>query len=149
VNLDGDTKKRGANKHAEIVQGALMSRRGMPDPPDFTVPPLPAKPNAVQAAKHAAEVQRMAVAEKHWHYLCGELGREGLLATTDEGMLTQAAMIYALSWDAFRSGKPSAHAAQAKAYMQIADRMGLNESARAKFPKQAPSMDELEAALCG
>lgn len=136
--LDGDTRKLGANKHAEKVAGALVSARGIPDCPDFSPGPKAS----------AATKRRLAVAEKHWQYLAGELSREGLLSTADEGMLTQAAMIYALAWEAFREGHHAAHNAHTKAYMQIANLMGLNESARAKFPKQKPAMDDLEAAVC-
>ena len=86
-------------------------------------------------------------AAEHWQYLAGELSREGMLSTADGGMLTQAATIYAMSMEAFRSLDFAGHALLSKTYMQIADRMGLNESARAKFPAKKPAMDDLEAAL--
>lgn len=116
-----------------------MARRGMPKPPAFK-----AYPNDPPETR-----KRLAVAKAHWVYLAEQLAADGLLAQCDEGMLTQAAMIYALSWEAFREGHHAAHSMHSKAYMQIADRMGLNESARAKFPKKEAPMDDLEAALCG
>lgn len=137
--LDGDTRQRGANKHAEAIAGALHAQRGIPDMPDFTPPPKAS----------AAQKRVLADAAQHWQYLAGELSREGMLSTADGGMLTQAATIYAMAFEAFRTLDFSGHALHSKTYMQIADRMGLNESARAKFPAKKPAMDDLEAALCG
>lgn len=136
---DGDTRKRGANKHAALIAEACIAQRGIPDCPSF----------AASSDDPPETRRRLKVAKEHWQYLAGELSREGMLSTADEGMLTQAAMIYALAWEAFREGHHAAHNAHTKAYMQIANLMGLNESARAKFPAKKPAMDDLEAALCG
>lgn len=147
--IDGDTRKRGANKHAEHVSGTLMAQRGIPDMPDFTAPRCPASAPPEVAVRYKAAQERMKVARRHWEYLAGELSREGMMSTLDEGSLTQAATVYAMAWEAFQAGDFRAHAEYSKTYMQIADRMGLNESARAKFPAKKPAMDDLESALCG
>jgi phage terminase small subunit len=137
--LEGDTRQRGANKHAESIAAALISQRGEPDMPDWRAP------NGA-----SPEVRRrIKVAREHWQYLCRELGREGLLSTVDQGILASAAMTFAMAQEAFMAGDVRAHTEQSRTYMQIADRMGLNESARAKFPKKSEAIDPLEAALCG
>lgn len=137
--LEGDTRQRGANKHAEAIASALISQRGEPDMPLWEAP------EDADPAVH----RRLQVAREHWLYLCRELSREGLLSTVDQGMLATAATTYAMAQESFLMGDVRAHTEQSRTYMQIADRMGLNESARAKFPKKAEKMDELEAALCG
>lgn len=135
--IDGDTRKKGTNKHAEAIAGAMLAQRGIPDMPDFTPPPKAT----------AAQKRVLADAAEHWQYLAGELSREGMLSTADGGMLTQAATIYAMSMEAFRSLDFSGHALHSKTYMQIADRMGLNESARAKFPAKKPEMTDIQSAM--
>lgn len=147
--LEGDTRQRGANKHAESIAAALIAQRGEPEMPEWKVPPLPPDADPEMQYRHAAAKQRSKVAREHWTYLARELSREGLLSTVDQGMLANAAMTYALSQESFLAGDTRAHAEQSKTYMQIADRMGLSESARAKFPKREQKMDDLEAALCG
>lgn len=138
--LEGDTRQRGANKHAESIAAALISQRGEPEMPDWRAPK-----GALPEVR-----RRLRIAREHWQYLARELGREGLLSTVDQGMLANAAMTFALAQESFLAGDNRAHAEQSKVYMQIADRMGLSESARAKFPKKADQMDDpLEAALCG
>lgn len=147
--LEGDTRQRGANKHAQSISAALITQRGEPDMPQWEVPRLPAGASPEMQYRHAFAEQRIAVAREHWQYLARELSREGMLSTVDQGMLANAAMTFALSQESFVAGNMRAHAEQTKVYMQIADRMGLSESARAKFPKTSESIDPLEAALCG
>lgn len=137
--LEGDTRQRGANKHAESIAGACISQRGEPDMPDWS-DPEEASPEVLR---------RLKAARDHWAYLARELKREGLLSTVDQGMLANAAMTFALAQESFIAGDARINAEQSKTYMQIADRMGLHESGRAKFPKKEQTIDELEAALCG
>jgi hypothetical protein len=148
--LEGDTRKYGANKHAESISRAHITRRGTPpDPPPFKFPSYPRGEDAGARYQDMLRKWRKKVCAHHREYLAGELTREGLLSTVDEGVLTQAAQIYTLATEAFITGDHRAHPAHTQRYMQIADRMGLNEAARVKFPKGEPEMDDLEAALCG
>lgn len=137
--LEGDTRQRGANKHAESIAAAFIAQRGEPEMPEW------AAPEDASPAIH----RRLQVAREHWTYLCRELSREGLLSTVDQGMLATAATTFAMAQESFLMGDVRAHTEQSRTYMQIADRMGLNESARAKFPKKSEAIDPLEAALCG
>lgn len=126
---DGDTRHIGANKHAEACAGAHEARRGRPQMPADLDP----------------------IAREHWEYLADGLAAEGLLAMVDEGMLTLAAQLYSGIRKANKGRKPNFRALSdlAARYMQLADRMGLNESARAKIPRKPQATNPLDDAMCG
>ena len=86
------------------------------------------------------------MAAEYWETTADGLAAEGLLATVDEGMLTSISLAYAMMVFAGRTAARSFPDLMQR-YMQAADRMGLNESARAKFtkPKAAEGSPELDA----
>ena len=129
----GDTKKIGAKKFAKQTAAAMEARVGRPEcPPGLD-----------------------SIAKKHWEYLADQLQLEGLLTKLDQGMLTAAAVVFSALKRAApdpKAKKPHDHRAIAdltQRYMQLADRMGLNASARARLPKQEKKVNTLEDALCG
>lgn len=162
----GDTRKLGANKFEAAMSTAWEATRGRPAMPGILrAPKRPVQPRVTgvvdfdraadekytkDLANWEATRDRLKTAREHWVYLADTLEAEGLLANLDEGMLTGAALAYAMMTEAGRGGDDRAYARLWQRYIQAADRMGLNESARARLPKQAaPKMDAIESVLCG
>ncbi|MEZ5355696.1 MAG: hypothetical protein R2762_23935 [Bryobacteraceae bacterium] len=134
----GDTRQRGAKKHEAALAEAFEARRGRPPMPDslkFGASCKSQHPDAkIRKIQDAATRARLKMARDHWEYLADELAKNGMLASLDEGMLTGQALNYALGVEAAREGRETAFSRIWQRYMQIADRMGLSESARARLP---------------
>lgn len=124
---EGDTQKKGSRKHAAIMEAALEAKRGMPECPPGMDP----------------------VAKRHWQYLADGLHREGLLAEIDGGSLVTAATAYSAMIATHKAKDYVAWEKASGRYMQIADRLGLHESARAKFTKKQTTGDAIADAMCG
>ena len=124
---DGDTRQRGSRKHKQAIEAAHRARPGVPDPP--------------------ATLKGMALA--HYEYLADGLMAEGLIALIDQGALVSAATAFEAMMTAHEDGRARDWAEAAKLYMQIADRLGLHESARAKFVKKTTTTDPIGEAMCG
>lgn len=138
---NGDTRKLGANKFKESLGGFWEPRRGRPKFPAGLLfrasRPIAGEPEGVAAQRVAierAEKKRLLIARTHWKYIADQLEAEGKLAVIDEGVLTGLALSYALLIEAGRAGDVKAYKEVSQRYMQAADRMGLNESARARLP---------------
>jgi len=116
-----------------------MAKRGRPEMPDW----LRA---AYETEETGEKISLDKIAAEYWMTTADGLAREGLLAVVDEGMLTSIALVYASMVIAGRFALKT-FPDLVQRYMQLADRMGLNESARAKFtkPKQADGDPELDA----
>lgn len=133
---EGDTRQRGSNKHEQSLAAAWEARRGMPDMPkglDY-------------------------YAKQYWQTTAEGLAAEGLLATIDEGMLTATALIYGELRKAAKERDRRGLCELTQRFIHCCDRMGLNESARAKLatspgmlpmarPKAPPIDPMMEAML--
>jgi phage terminase small subunit len=126
--LEGDLRKVGQQKHDAMLEAAVLARRGMPKMPEWMQEPQ-------------SEIEK--IAAEYWETTADGLHREGLLATVDEGILTSISLAYASMVVAGRAGLKSFSELMQR-YMQAADRMGLNESARAKFTKPKPGEGDPE-----
>jgi phage terminase small subunit len=124
---EGDTRQRGARKHQEAIEAAHRAQPGIPEPP--------------------ASLTGEALA--HYEYLADGLFAEGLLAKIDQGALVAAATAFAAVMAAHKAGKINNWEKAVRVYMQMADRLGLHESARAKFTKKDTSADPIGEAMCG
>jgi phage terminase small subunit len=102
-----------------MIAAALQAKRGRPQMPQWLREPV----NEVSV-----------LAAEYWETTADGLMVEGLLAVVDEGMLTAISLAYAQMVCAGREGLRSFPDLMQR-YLQAADRMGLNESARAKFTK--------------
>ncbi len=143
--LEGDTRQRGASQHEKSLAGAYEARRGRPPVPGCLTFRKIAE-ESVSAASQRRSVLR--IAREHWVYLADELEYEKLLTKLDAGMLTSAALIYAQMVSAGITGYVVTFEKLAQRYMQIADRMGLNESARVKLPgRTEPKKDAGQSAM--
>lgn len=154
--LHGDTAKIGALRHQEEIESGFQSRRGRPPfPEELRFKPIPAfglEGEALAAHRQAEAIRKahLGVAAAHWEYIVSSLEADGIACPSDGGMLTSAALCYAMMIEAGQTGRVSAFVDLSQRYMQAADRLGLNESARAKLPRQpGRQVDEVEAALCG
>ena len=125
--IDGDTRKEGSKKHKAGIEAAFEADRGMPDCP----------------------TGMDKIAEDHWRYLAEGLHREGLLAKIDGGSLVTAATAYSAMITTAKAKHYNSWDKAAQRYMQIADRLGLHESARAKFTKRSTDVDDIADAMCG
>lgn len=153
--MQGDTRQRGALRHIESLEASFQSRRGRPPfPEELRFRPIPAfglEGEALAAHKQAEAARRafLATAAAHWEYIVSSLEADGLACPSDGGILTSTALCYAMMIEAAQTGKVSSFVDLSQRYMQAADRCGLNESARAKLPRQPGNkVDEREAALC-
>ena len=154
--LQGDTRQRGANKHADSLAGAFEARPGRPPLPEcFRFRATPAisgeRPTAATERKRLDTERRvrLSTARKHWLYLADQLESEKKLTMLDEGMLTGLALDYALMVEAGRDGDVGAFTKLKQRYMQAADRMGLNASARARLPGSGGKSNEVQSAMSG
>jgi hypothetical protein len=142
----GDTRQRGALQHAESIAAAFMATRGAPPQPEDFEPQKRGEDEDVAAWKTRESIR--ARARKHWDYLMGALDRDGLLAVSDQGILATCCWCYSLLTEAALRGDIKGVAALQAAYNTSSNLAGLNESARAKIPKQnTPQMTEQEMAL--
>jgi len=131
--LEGDTRQRGATQYEKDLGGAFEARRGRPPLPDvLRFVAIDSEDPKEASARQAL----LGLAMGHWEYLADELEREKMLASLDEGMLTTAALIYAQMVIAGAGIRVKDFVDLTQRYMQVADRMGLNESARVKLPKR-------------
>jgi len=134
---------RGHRTRAELLrerETAITSSRGCP--------PMPA---ALEDRPEDEDATRiiLASAREHWEYLCDVLSKDNLLGQADQGVLTSACLAFAAMAEAGRSGAMKTYLAAAAEYRSLADRMGMNEAARARLPKKPESnVDPLEATLC-
>lgn len=146
--LDGDTRKVGANRHAEQIAGAFVVTAGAPPIPS-ALSRIPVKPRADLPAELAYRLERermiIKAAREHWDYLMLVLAPNGLLSTCDQGVLLGLAMAFGEM--AYADGNQRVHAINS--YRMMSDRVGLNAATRAGFTKAPSAMDDLEAALCG
>jgi phage terminase small subunit len=124
---EGDTRKLGSRRHQEAIEAAHRARPGVPEPP--------------------ATLKGMAL--EHYEYLADGLLAEGLIALIDQGALVSAATAFEVMMRAHEEKRFRDWAEATKLYMQIADRLGLHESARAKFTKKDVSADPIGEAMCG
>lgn len=154
--MQGDTRQRGALRHLESLESGFQSRRGRPPfPEELHFKPIPAfglKGEALATHRQAEAVRKahLGIAAAHWEYIVSSLEADGIACPSDGGMLTSAALCYAMMIEAGQTGRVPAFVDLSQRYMQASDRLGLNESARAKLPRQpARQVDEVEAALCG
>lgn len=138
---NGDTRKLGANKFQSSLGGTWQPRRGRPTFPAGLLfratRPAPAETEsgaAVRKEQDANKRRRLGLARTHWKYVADQLEAEGKLSLVDEGVLTGLALSYALMMESGRDGDFKAYEGASQRYMQAADRMGLNESARARIP---------------
>jgi len=144
--VKGDTRKVGANKFAELCASAFEGTRGRPPVPIALKPGRkPKNPDELSVWKRTAQL--MKIARSHWDYLADCLAADGLLSVMDEGMLTGASLMYAEMIFAARLGEYRGASEIYARYMQAADRMGLNESARSKIPKPGLAVDPVESAM--
>lgn len=154
--MDGDTRNVGPRKFQAQIAGALMARRGAPEAPDWLKFAPESIPKNEDIDEKKARLQRDRLARKrlgwarqHWDYLVDALLADGLMAELDGGVLATAALAYAQMVEAGVQGSASAFAATSQRYLQVSDRMGLSESARAKFSKPASTSDSLDEMMCG
>lgn len=151
----GDTRKVGTEKFNDSIRGTFEPTRGRPRMPaalNFRKSKsLPDESPELKAQRLREDSDRrslLAMARKHWAYVADNLEREKKLSLLDEGMLTTLALSYAQMVVAGSLGL-KAFKDLSQRYMQAADRMGLNESARARIPA-APNRgasDPLELGL--
>lgn len=149
----GDTGQRGARRFAEAVEAAYEPRRGCPPFPsalEFSAACKSRHPDPeIRKIEDAVMVERLRLAKEHWLYLAKELETEGKLAMLDGGMLTAVTLNFAMMVEAARDGESAIFARLHSQYIASADRMGLNERARASLPGSPKHTDEVETALCG
>lgn len=144
VAADGDTRKLGAHKHQERIEKAFIARRGYPPSPPSLVEVELSKESSDKEV--ACEIRREN-ARAHYEYICQQLEADGLLCPADNGMLEGMAMNYAMQRACFEAGAVKEFDILQRAYMQAANLVGLNESARAKIPK--PDKPQLSNADLG
>lgn len=125
--VEGDLRKIGSKKLAQQIEQAYKAPRGIPATPDGLDP----------------------VALKHYEYLAYHLHRGHLLAESDEGSLVSAATAYSAMMRAHKAKDINSLDKAIGRYMQMADRLGLHESARAKFTKKDMSTDAIGDLMCG
>lgn len=141
-----------AELQARLVAATEVDRGRPPFPPELTWSESdePALDAPVAEIREALERRRrIDTASAHWEYLCDELMAAGLLAKLDQGSLLAACLAFALMGECGRRGDLKGYDMAAARYCQLADRMGLNESARARMPREKKSADKnLEDAMC-
>lgn len=125
--VEGDKQKLGSRKFAQMVQTAHAAKRGRPELPEGLDP----------------------IAAEHFEFLCDRLFTEQLIAEIDLGSIVSAATAYSAIMKAHKGSDFINLDKAIGRYMQIADRLGLHESARAKFTKKPDAIDEVEAAMFG
>lgn len=138
--LEGDTRQRGSNKHAESVTTAFEARRGEPE-----------MPAALRSRKGDTPRARLVLksAREHWKYLMREMAADGLLAIVDQGIITDLCLAFGAMVETGRAGEVGDFAKAAAEYRMSADRACLSEIARAKVPRQkTDQVDPMEAAIC-
>ena len=112
----------------------------------------PRKPIPIRAAEGDTRqrgARKHAEALAHYEYLADGLFAEGLLARIDQGALVAAATAFAAVMEAHKSKKINDWEKAVRVYMQMADRLGLHESARAKFTRKDVTADPIGEAMCG
>ncbi|HWJ41006.1 MAG TPA: hypothetical protein VNT29_07725 [Candidatus Limnocylindrales bacterium] len=145
---NGDTRKLGAMMFQESLFGTWEPRRGRPKfPAGLRFRPIAGEGASVASARKS----RLALARAHWKSVADQLEAEGKLFLVDEGVLTGLAMSYALMIETGQEGDVKLYKEVSQRYMQLTDRMGLNESARVRIPGSGrePSKDPLMGAMCG
>lgn len=146
--LEGDTRQRGANVHAETLGKAFVVLPGPPPLPEVLAK-LPLKPPADAEPERRYRMERerniLKTARQHWDYLMGVLAPNALLSTCDQGILLAHCMAFGEM--SYADGQQRMRAVEA--YGKLSNLSGLNASARAKFTAPPKAMDDLEAALCG
>lgn len=132
-------RKIGQQKHDAAIEAAVMAKRGRPEMPEWLR-------TAYETEETGEQVSLDKIAAEYWVTTADGLANEGLLAVVDEGMLTSISLVYASMVIAGRLALKT-FPDLVQRYMQLADRMGLNESARAKHtkPKAAEGDPELDA----
>lgn len=122
--IEGDTRKIGANKHEEALANTWNAERGIPD--------LPASLESREDDPSKTK-QLLKTARECWDYLVPLMADEKLLAQVDQVALTILCLAFAGSVEALRACDFGNADKLMKHAMQCADRMGLNESARARL----------------